>query len=85
MPLRLPVQATVDRRVPLAVFLVAQNITDANGKVIQILEAQVGGNESGALPGDPAWFPNTANPRAAVCNVLSSRAAARCRGGPGYF
>jgi hypothetical protein len=37
------------------------------------------------LPGDPAWFPESVNPRVAVCQILSGYAAAQCLRGPGYF
>jgi hypothetical protein len=84
MPLRLPVQATVDRSASLDIYLVATPVTDSSGHVVEILENPVGG-PYGALPGDPAWFPATMNTRLAVCHVLSGYAAARCRAGRGYF
>lgn len=80
---RLPVQGVVDRSVPLDIYLVATPVTD-DGKTVEILEDPVGG-PYGALPGDPAWFPESVNPRLAACHILSGYAAARCLRGRGYF
>ena len=77
---RLPVQGVVDRSVPLDIYLVATPVPGAN----EILEDPVGG-PYGAMPGDPAWFPEGVNPRVAVCHILSGYAAARCLRGRGYF
>ena len=81
---RLPVQGVVDRSVFLDIYLVATPVTDANGKTVELLEDPVGG-PYGALPGDPAWFPGSVNPRLAACNTLSACAAAKCLRGRGYF
>jgi hypothetical protein len=85
MPLKLPVQAVVDRLTPLDINLVAEPVIDKSGHTVQIIKSPVGGAEAVALPGDPAWFPKSVNPRVAVCHVLSGYAAARCLRGRGYF
>jgi len=86
MPLKLPVQGVVDRLTPLDIYLVAEPVTDKSGRtVLQIIKSPVGGAEAVALPGDPAWFPKSVNPRVAVCHILSGYAAAGCLRGRGYF
>jgi hypothetical protein len=84
MPLKLPVQATVDRSIPLDVYLVPQPVPP-DGPPLEIVKDPVGGREAAALPGDPAWFPESVNPRVAVCQILSGYAAAQCLRGRGYF
>jgi len=84
MPLKLPVQSVVDRSIPLDIYLVAQPVTE-NGRTLLILKDPVGGSEAVALPGDPAWFPESVNPRVAVCHILSGYATAQCLRGRGYF
>jgi hypothetical protein len=81
---KLPVQGVVDRRIALDIYLVPLNVTDDKGKIITILENPVGGSY-GALPNDPAWFPENINPRLAACQLLSEYAAARCLRAGGYF
>jgi hypothetical protein len=81
---RLPVQGVVDRSALLDIYLVGTPVIDDDGKTVEILEDPVGG-PYGALPGDPAWFPQSVNPRLAVCHTLSGYAAARCLRGRGYF
>jgi hypothetical protein len=83
-PLKLPVQAAVDRSVPLDIYLVRQPVPPT-GTAEEILEDPVGGAEAVALPGDPAWFPKSVNPQVAVCQILSGYAAAQCRRSRGYF
>jgi hypothetical protein len=83
-PLKLPVQAAVDRSVPLDIYLVRQPVPPT-GPAEEFLEDPVGGAEAVALPGDPAWFPKSVNPQVAVCQVLSGYAAAQCLRGRGYF
>ena len=85
MELRLPVQGVVDRSIPLDIFLTAPRlVTDPFGGQA-FLTDPVGGAVAGALPGDPAWFPESVNPRVAVCQILSGYAAAGCLRGRGYF
>ena len=84
MQLKLPVLGVVDRSIPLDIYLAAQPVI-INGKTVQILKNPVGGSEAVALPGDPAWFPESVNPRVAVCHILSGYAAAPCLRGRGYF
>jgi hypothetical protein len=81
---KMPVQGVVDRRIALDIYLVPLNVTDDNGKILVILENPVGG-PYGPLPSDPAWFPESINPRQAACQVLSGYAAARCLRAGGYF
>ena len=76
MPLKLPVQGMVDRAATLDIYLIPNPVTDPD---------EPKGLPFGALPGDPAWFPESVNPRVAVCHVLSGYAAARCLRGRGYF
>ena len=76
MPLKLPVQAVVDRAATLDIYLIPNPVTDPD---------ELKGLPFGTLPGDPAWFPESVNPRVAVCHVLSGYAAARCLRGRGYF
>jgi hypothetical protein len=85
MPLKLPVQAAVDRSVPLDIYLVRQPVPPTGPPYLEYLEDPVGGAEAVALPGDPAWFPKSVNPQVAVCQILSGYAAAQCRRGRGYF
>jgi hypothetical protein len=84
MPLNLPIQTVVDRSVQLSYATVDQEVRNRDGQLIQILRNPVDG-PFGAEPGDPAWFPRHINPRVAVCQILSSYAAARCLQGRGYF
>jgi hypothetical protein len=77
MQLKLPVQAAVDRSVPLAIYLVATDVFDSGGNIVEILNEPVGGSY-GSLPGDPAWSAANVNPRLAVCRLLSGYASARC-------
>lgn len=83
MALKLPIQATVDRATPPDIFLVATEVTDSTGRVIETLKNPVGG-PYGPLPADPGYFP-AVDPRLAVCHVLSGYARARCARGGGYF
>lgn len=85
MQLKLPVLGVVDRSIPLDIYLVAEPVMNAGGDIVQILKDPVGGPEAVALPGDPAWFPESVNPRVAVCHTLSGYAAARCLRSRGYF
>ena len=86
MPLHLPIQAVVDRAMPLSIApLIDQEVRDPQSKrVIEILRNPVGG-PYGSDPGDPVWFPPQVNPRIAVCQVLSSYAVSRCLRGGRYF
>lgn len=84
MQSKLPIQGAVDRSIALDIYLVSQPVTDDNGNIVEILEDPVGG-PYGPLPGDPPWFPESVNPRMAVCQILSGYAAARCLRGRGYF
>lgn len=84
MALKLPIQATVDRATPLDIFLVPTEVTDSTGRVIEIIEDPVGG-PYGPLPADPGNFPASADPRLAVCHILSGYARAQCTRGGGYF
>jgi hypothetical protein len=81
---KLPVQSVVDRRIALDIYLVPLNVTDDTGKILQILENPVGG-PYGPLPSDPAWFPESVNPRLTACQLLSGYARARCLRAGGYF
>ncbi len=86
MPLHLPIQAVVDRSMPLSKAPVIDlEVRDPQTKrVIQILRNPVDG-PYGFDPGDPVWFPPQVNPRIAVCQVLSSYAVSRCLRGGRYF
>jgi hypothetical protein len=86
MPLHLPIQAVVDRAVPLSYApLIDQEVRNPKtNELIQILRGPVDG-PYGPDPGDPAWFPPQVNGRIAVCQVLSSYAVSRCLRGGGYF
>jgi hypothetical protein len=85
MSLMLPVLGAVDRSETLDIFMTAPRLlTDPFGNQ-ELARFPVGNAVAGALPGDPAWFPESVNPRVAVCQILSGYAAARCLRGPGYF
>lgn len=76
MQLKLPVQGVVDRAATLDIYLVPNPVTDTD---------EPKGLPFGTLPGDPARFPGSIDPRVAVCQILSGYAAARCLRGRGYF
>lgn len=76
MNLKLPVQGVVDRAAVIDIYLIPNPVHDPD-------EPQ--GLIFGTLPGDPAWFPESVNPRVAVCKILSGYAAASCLGARGYF
>lgn len=76
MNLKLPVQGVVDRAAVIDIYLIPNPVHDPD-------EPQ--GLAFGALPGDPVWFPESVNPRVAVCKILSGYAAASCLGARGYF
>jgi hypothetical protein len=85
MPLRLPVQAIVDRREVLAEFTVDTNIVDPKPPhaLLKILRDPVFG-PYGNMPADPGSFSRQFNAATAVCAVLSAPAAARCMRAGGY-
>jgi hypothetical protein len=76
MKLKLPVQGAVDRAAVLDIYLIPNPVHDSD-------EPQ--GLAFGALPGDPVWFPESVDPRVAVCKILSRYAAVHCFGARGYF
>ena len=85
MELVLPVLGVVDRSAPLDIFVTAPKlVTDPFGNQ-ELVSNPVGNILAGTVPGDPAFFPESVNPRVAVCHILSGYAAARCLRGPGYF
>lgn len=77
MALKLPNQVSIDRSVPLSSYMLTIVITDNHGDVIQKLNNPIGG-PYGAVPSDPAYFPDGVNTRVAVCQVLTANAAMRC-------
>lgn len=76
MELKLPVQGVVDRAAVLDIYLIPNPVSDPE---------EPKGLPLGALPGDPAWFPESVNPRVAVCKILPGYAAGRCLRARGYF
>jgi hypothetical protein len=76
MQLKLPVQGVVDRAAILDIYQIPNPVTDPDTPQ---------GLQFGTLPNDPDWFSERVNPRVAVCQILSSYAAARCLHGRGYF
>ncbi len=54
-PPAVPVQATVDRPVPLQATMVDTPVIDDQGNVLLLLRNPVGG-PYGGMPSDPAWF-----------------------------
>jgi hypothetical protein len=84
MPLHLPTQATVDRSIPLDVYLVPSPVRDDQGNILEILEEPVGG-PYGPLPGDGAWFPERIDSRAAAYQLAARYATIRCRLARSYF
>jgi hypothetical protein len=60
--------------------------TGGCGTLILVVQERIGlGHESVSEPYDPPWFRPEVNPRTAVCNLVSSYAAARCFHRRGYF
>jgi hypothetical protein len=85
MQLNLPIQAVVDRSVPLQRFVVDTPVVDPQtGTLLAILKNPVGGVH-GPDPNDPMGFSSAVNPRLAVCQILSGYAIPRCLLGGGYF
>lgn len=92
MPLKLPVQAVVNRLSEpppvLERFLV--DFPTEFDEYGTPTESDTGvpfgqGQVFGLEPGDPGWFPPQINPRLEVCRILSAYAVARCVRGGGYF
>jgi hypothetical protein len=83
MQLKLPNLGAVDRSRSPRLYLIPTRVTDPNGNV-EILLNPVGG-PYGPLPSDPAWFPDSINPRTVVCHILRGYAATRCMRAGGYF
>ncbi len=84
MQLKLPNLGAVDRSRTPRLYLVPTPVTDADGNVVEILLNPVGG-PYGALPSDPAGFPDSLNPSTAVCHILRGYAAAPCIRAGGCF
>lgn len=78
MQLKLPVQGVVDRAAIIDIYQIPNPVTDA-------ADEEPKGLPFGNLPNDPAWFPDSVNPRVAVCQILSGYAAVRCFRGGAYF
>lgn len=80
MDLKLPVQATVDRRILLDVYLLSRNIVK-DGKIIQIFKNPVDG-PFGTMPGEPGQFSLAVDPRLRGCEMFSGHG---CLRGTRYF
>jgi hypothetical protein len=77
-PLRLPVQAVVDREEMLQPFMIDTPITDpTTGKVLEVLRAPVNGSH-GSEPSDPAFFCAKIDFRVGLGHVFSSDTVPDC-------
>lgn len=63
----LPIHQGIDRSVPYPAFLVRQSVYDGTGKLVAVLETEVGGSY-GPMTDDPAPFPRL--PAFASCGAF---------------
>jgi hypothetical protein len=86
VPLKVPIQGTINRSIPYNRVLVQKRIIDNFGKLLEIILEDPHGSDSGALPDDPSPFSRRGDYHGGVdCYVLSGYAQALCLAGLSRF
>ena len=75
----LPIQAAVDRHLPMRQMIVDIEIRDPEtGEVLEVLHLPLFGRYGQGYPSDPGVFPMPASWAIALCPTLAPYAASRC-------